>query len=108
MTNSCLQLTLALVPLTLFLVGLVAALAGRPHAEIVATLSSPLVAMLLIAAILLTTVHMRIGMQVIIEDYIHNEMPKFALLIANWLFAWATGLAAVFAVLRIALGAGGG
>ena len=43
---------------------------------VVATLSSPLVALCFVAAILLTVVHMRIGMQVIIEDYVHAEMAK--------------------------------
>ena len=38
-----------------------------------------------------TVVHMRIGMQVIIEDYVQDEMPKLALLILNWLFSWGVG-----------------
>ena len=91
------------VLLTIFLVLLVA-LNGEPYERVVATLSSPAVALLFIASILLTVVHMRIGMQVIIEDYVHSELPKFALLIANWLFAWGVGLVAVFAVLKIAFG----
>ena len=90
--------------LTAFLIVIVA-LVGRPHADVVATLASPLVAVLLIASILLTVVHMRIGMQVIIEDYVHDEMPKFLLLIGNWLFSWGVGLVALFAVLKIAFGA---
>ena len=90
--------------LTAFLI-VVVALVGRPHAEVVEVLASPLVAVLLIASILLTVVHMRIGMQVIIEDYVHDEMPKFLLLIGNWLFSWGVGLVALFAVLKIAFGA---
>ncbi|HEX9905313.1 MAG TPA: succinate dehydrogenase, hydrophobic membrane anchor protein [Propylenella sp.] len=90
--------------LTAFLVLLVA-LNGEPHETVIATLSMPLVAILVLAAILVTIVHMRIGMQVIVEDYVHGELAKFALLIANWLFSWAVGLAAAFAVLKIAFGA---
>jgi succinate dehydrogenase / fumarate reductase membrane anchor subunit len=89
--------------LTAFLILLVR-LNGEPHAVVVETLSSPLVAILLIASVLVTIVHMRLGMQVIIEDYVHTELWKFALLIANWLFAWAVGLIAVFAVLKLAFG----
>ena len=87
-----------------FLVLLVA-LNGEPHERVVAVLANPFAAILLVAAILVTIVHMRIGMQVIIEDYVHSEAPKFTLLIANWLFSWGVGLIAVFAVLKIALGA---
>ena len=93
-------LTILCVAFLILVVGLV----GRPHVEVVATLASPLVALVLLATIVLTVVHMRLGMQVIIEDYVHDELPKFALLIGNWLFSWAVGLAAIFAVLKIAFG----
>jgi succinate dehydrogenase hydrophobic anchor subunit len=44
-------------------------------------------------------------MQVIIEDYVQSEMPKISLLILNWIFSWGVGLVALFAVLKLALGA---
>ena len=77
---------------------------GEPYQTVVATLSSPLVALIFIAAILMTVVHMRIGMQVIIEDYVQSEMPKLSLLVLNWLFSWGVGLVAIFAVLKLAFG----
>lgn len=83
---------------------LIVALAGAPYEEVRATLGSPPVAIVLIATIINTVVHMRIGMQVIIEDYVHHELTKFAALAANWIVAWAIGLTALFAVLKLAFG----
>lgn len=96
--------SVALTVLLVAFVAIVIALVGRPHREAVALLGSPAVAIVLLAAVLLTTVHMRIGMQVIVEDYVHAALPKFALLLANWMLAWAVGLTAAFAVLKIAFG----
>jgi succinate dehydrogenase / fumarate reductase membrane anchor subunit len=98
--------SVALSVLYLAFLIIVVGLVGRSHAEVVDRLASPLVALVLLATLVLTTVHMRLGMQVIIEDYVHDELPKFALLIANTLFSWAVGLTAIFAVLKIAFGAG--
>ncbi len=89
--------------LTLFLI-IVVALNGEPYGTVVAWLASPLVALIMLAGILVTTIHMRIGMQVIIEDYVHDETLKIAALVGNWLFAWGVGLTAAFAVLKIAFG----
>jgi len=89
-----------LIPFLILLV----ALNGEPHQRVVETIASPFVAILLVAGIAVTIVHMRVGMQVIVEDYVHAELPKFALLIGNWLFSWGVGLIAIFAVLKIAFG----
>ena len=86
-----------------FLVLLVA-MNGEPHSRVAEIIANPFVAIVLVAGIAVTVVHMRVGMQVIVEDYVHAELPKFALLIGNWLFAWGVGLIAVFAVLKIAFG----
>ena len=97
--------SIALVPLVIAFIVIVVSLNGEPYETVVATLSSPLVAIILIAGILATVVHMRIGMQVIIEDYIYGEVAKATLLTLNWLFSWGVGLVAVFAVLKLAFGA---
>jgi succinate dehydrogenase / fumarate reductase membrane anchor subunit len=83
---------------------LIVALVGAPYEEVRATLASPLVAIVLLATILNSVVHMRIGMQVIVEDYVHGELTKFAVLALNWIVAWGIGLTAIFAILKLAFG----
>jgi succinate dehydrogenase / fumarate reductase membrane anchor subunit len=51
--------------------------------------------------IISVTTHMRIGMQVIIEDYVHDEARKLILVIANTFFGVAVGLAGAFAILML-------
>jgi succinate dehydrogenase / fumarate reductase membrane anchor subunit len=92
------------VLLLVVLIGIAVTLVGRSHAAVVATLSRPLIAVLLIAAIVSVAIHMRIGMQVIIEDYVHSPVRKITLLILNTFFSVGVGLASAFAVLKICFG----
>jgi succinate dehydrogenase / fumarate reductase membrane anchor subunit len=62
------------------------------------------VAILMLAMLLSIIVHMRLGMQAIIEDYVHSEGRKIVLLMANTFFSIAIGLASAFAVFRISFG----
>ena len=68
------------------------------------TLASPLVSLVMAAGVAATVVHMRLGMQVIIEDYVHEDLTKFVLLTANSLFAWGVGLVCLFAIVKLAVG----
>src|SRR5215216_6391787 len=72
----------ASIPTTLFLIWLAMAIAGHEQAAIIALLGHPAVAMALALSIIVMLWHMRLGMQVIIEDYVHGGR-KFWLLIAN-------------------------
>ena len=92
---------IANVPLVIAFVLIVVALLGRNHAAVVQILGSPLIAVIMLLFIISVTTHMRIGMQVIIEDYVHDEGHKFFLLIANTFFTFAVGLASAFAILML-------
>lgn len=94
----------ALVPLTVFFVATLIALAGAGRAEALATVRNPFFGLALAGFILAGAYHMRLGMQVVIEDYVHAEGPKLALLILNTVFAAFFALAGVYAVVRISLG----
>jgi succinate dehydrogenase / fumarate reductase, membrane anchor subunit len=89
------------VPLSIAFVFIVIGLLGRNHAAVVQILGSPLVAVIMLLFILSITTHMRIGMQVIIEDYVHDERHKLFLLMANTFFAVAVALASAFAILTL-------
>lgn len=92
------------IPLVLFFVGLVIALNGAGYAETRAALANPFVALMLALALFSVLNHMRLGMQIIIEDYIHGEGAKLALLMLNTFFAFLVGAVAAFALLKLALG----
>ena len=93
------------VPLTIAFVLIVLALLGRNHAAAQQILGTPLVAIVILLFIGSITYHMRIGMQVIIEDYIRKPVTKSVLLLLNTLILIALGAGAIFAVLIVNFGA---
>lgn len=88
---------------TAFIVILVA-LMGRSHAAVVQILGSPIIAIIMLLFIVNTVYHMWIGMQEILLDYVHDDMPKLVLLMANTFFCFAVALASVFAILKLSFG----
>lgn len=94
---------LALVPLTLWFVFGIVALAGSPQPRVQAWIGHPVNSVLLLLLLAATFHHLVLGVQVVIEDYIHHEGGKLALLLGVKALAWLFGLAGVLAVLRIAL-----
>jgi succinate dehydrogenase / fumarate reductase membrane anchor subunit len=89
------------VPLTIAFVVIVVGLLGRNHAAVVQILGSPFVAVVMLLFITTICIHMRIGRQVIIEDYVHDERHKLFLLMANTFFTVAVGLASAFAIFTL-------
>ena len=94
----------ALVPLVLwFLVSLYHHI-GDPYDEIVVWLGKPTTAIPLLFLILAGFYHMRLGMQVVVEDYIQKEFSKILLLLLNNLVAIGLGIVCVYAVLKLSFG----
>ena len=96
--------SVALIPLSIAFVFIVIALMGRNHAFALQMLGSPLIAIIMLLFIGTTVYHMWLGMQVIIEDYIHDELPKILLLMGNTFFCITVALACVYAILQISRG----
>ena len=96
---------IANIPLVIFFVFVIVANTGASHAEIAASLGSPLVTIGMLLAVLSITWHMRLGMQVVIEDYVHGEGAKIAALLGNSFFCIAIAVACGFAILKLGFGA---
>jgi succinate dehydrogenase / fumarate reductase membrane anchor subunit len=93
--------SVALIPLTIIFVLIVAPLIGKDHATVIASFQNPFVSISLILFFLVTFKHLEEGLQVVIEDYVHSKGSLLLLIIFNKLFCWTFGLAAVFAILKI-------
>ena len=96
--------SVALVPLTFFVVGLVFALNGADYAGMRAVLANPFVCLMLLVTIGASLYHMWLGMQEIILDYAHGDGWKFSLLMLNTFFSIAVGVICAFSLLKIAFG----
>jgi succinate dehydrogenase / fumarate reductase membrane anchor subunit len=92
------------VPLTIAAVAIVISLFGRNHAAVAKILGSPLVAIVMLLFIITSVYHMWLGMQVIIEDYVHDERLKLVSLMSITFFSCAVGITAVFAILNLSFG----
>jgi succinate dehydrogenase / fumarate reductase membrane anchor subunit len=95
---------IASIPLTLFFIGFLIAMNGADYAELRAALANPLVALLIALMLISALIHMRIGMQIIIEDYVHGDGGKLALLILNTFFTIIVGVVSVFALAKLSFG----
>ncbi len=81
----------------------VLSLVGQPYPVVRARLASPFVGILMLGMLVSAMVHMRIGMQEIIDDYIHGRL-RTPLTMLNIFFPLAVGLGCALAVVKLALG----
>lgn len=93
---------IALIPLVLWFVASVAGLAGADIGPVRAWIAQPVTAILLVVLIGVTFHHMQLGLQVVIEDYVHAEWLKFTSIILVKFAAVLLAAASAFAVLKIA------
>ena len=95
---------LANVFLVAAFVVILVSLLGRSHAAVIQILGSPFVAIVMLLMVGSVTYHMKIGMQVVIEDYVHEEKWKFLAIIGNTFFAITIAAASVYSLLKISFG----
>ncbi len=91
----------ALFPLSLWFVAFVARLPQASHADVVGWVTAPWNTILLLSFILLSFFHAMLGLQIVIEDYVHTDWLKIAGILGVKLVTAFLGLASTFAVLRI-------
>jgi len=80
------------------------ALSGSGYEQVRAWLGSPVTASLVVLLIISTFYHARLGLQVVVEDYVHHEGARIALLVAIALIVLALAVACIVAVLTVAVG----
>jgi succinate dehydrogenase / fumarate reductase membrane anchor subunit len=95
---------IALVPLVVWFAVSLVMMSGADQGVVRAWIGSPFVMVLLILTIVVGLHHGQLGLQVVIEDYIHGEGRKLALILLVRFVAVLSGLAAVVAILRIGFG----
>ena len=95
--------SIALVPLTLWFVAAVYRFIGAGQGDIAAWMSNPINLTLMILLVVITFHHMQLGLQVVIEDYIHRDATRFGLLLLNKGAALVLGTICVVCALRIGL-----
>jgi succinate dehydrogenase / fumarate reductase membrane anchor subunit len=93
--------SVALVPLTIAFVWILIGLIHKDYAGVRAELGRPFPALVLLLFVGAGIYHMKLGMQVIIDDYVHDHHMKDWALIANLFFSVAIGIACVYALLKV-------
>ncbi|HUJ47896.1 MAG TPA: succinate dehydrogenase, hydrophobic membrane anchor protein [Rhizomicrobium sp.] len=94
----------ALVPLSAWFVVSVVRLVGAREAEVAGYFQRPWNALLMGLFVILTCVHMTLGLQVVIDDYVHGTGQRIVLILLNRAFAWIIGGISLIALLRLAVG----
>lgn len=93
--------SVALIPLTLWFGYAMLGLVNASEVASISFLARPLNALLMAAFVVIGLYHVKLGLQVVIDDYVHTPGPKMFLLLLVRFAVIATGSTALFALLRI-------
>jgi succinate dehydrogenase / fumarate reductase membrane anchor subunit len=91
------------VPLILYFVCFILRHLGATRADVMASLHNPFEAVFLLLTLASVFWHMRLGMQVIIEDYVHQPGPKVVALVLNLIFVALMFIIAATSILKMSL-----
>jgi len=94
--------SIALVPLSILFVASLVPLIGSPRGKVIAAFGDPLTAIIAVLFIMVLFQHLKQGLQVVMEDYVHDKAALAVLSIATTLFCWLFGTVGVFAVAKMA------
>jgi len=95
---------IANVPLVIFLLWFIISHLGAARADIVASIQDPVIAALLVLSFISIPWHMRLGMQMVVEDYVQDARTLHGLLLLNTIFTAFVGVAALYVILKIFFG----
>ena len=94
---------IALVPLTLWFIYAALGMIGSSRADVADWLSSPLTMTLMLALVIGTFHHLQLGLQIVIEDYVHKEATRLTAVLAMKAACILLALACIISVLRLGL-----
>ncbi|MGC6475140.1 MAG: succinate dehydrogenase, hydrophobic membrane anchor protein [Parvibaculales bacterium] len=94
---------IANIPLTLFFLASLVAHSGADYQAVVAYFSHPIVAVIMLLLILSAIWHAKLGLQTVIEDYVHGEAQKLTAIVLNNFFTLIVGIASILAIIKLAL-----
>jgi succinate dehydrogenase / fumarate reductase, membrane anchor subunit len=95
---------IANLPLVIFLVYFIISHVGLARADVVASIKNPFCAITLSLGVISMFWHMKLGLQMVIEDYVHGHAAKVLALLANTFYAFILGALALYAILKMNLG----
>jgi succinate dehydrogenase / fumarate reductase, membrane anchor subunit len=95
---------IANLPLVIYLVYFIVSHVGHARADVVASIKSPFCAITLSLAVFSMFWHMKLGLQTVIEDYVHHPVIKILALLANTFYAFGLAGLALYAILKMNFG----